>query len=214
MLADLCFVCFGRANILVFPQAAEAEVRSQPWYGYDQVSLDKSLKPPRPLRGRKSALRKVAKTSSATARPLPLVADRRSGRGIQVSHLPAPAGAKLLALFTASNRCSLHCKELRMPDHNQTIHSHSLKPRRRRPLHTQVFTPIWGFTAPVGGRAPSRVHNFILYGSRRSFSCMAVTQLSVCMCLISGVLYMYSCSRWCRLRVACIHNEINIISPI
>jgi hypothetical protein len=53
-----------------------------------------------------------------------------------------------------------------MPDHNQTIPSHSLK---RTDRFTRKSSHPCGFTAPVGGRA--------------------VSQLSVCMCLISGGLY-------------------------
>ena len=43
--------------------------------------------------------------------------------------------------------------------------------------------PIWGFTAHVGGRAPSRVHT----GACRSFFYQVFSQLSVCMCLMAGL---------------------------
>ena len=56
-------------------------------------------------------------------------------------------------------------------------------------LVTRLGSPIWGFTAHVGGRPLSRVHIWVLPHSL----ILAVSQLSACMCLhIVGPLQLAS----------------------
>jgi len=49
----------------------------------------------------------------------------------------------------------------------------------RRQYSLPLGSPIWGFTAHVGGRPPSRVHIWVSPSSL----ILAVSQLSACMCL-------------------------------
>jgi len=68
-------------------------------------------------------------------------------------------------------------------------------------LALPVNAPIWGFTAHVGGRTPSRVHIWV----SPHFLFMAVSQLSICMCLMCGLpsLSLY-CFHGCAAYVLCV----------
>jgi hypothetical protein len=76
---------------------------------------------------------------------------------------------------------------------------------RRRTYSLPLGSPIWGFTAHVGGRAPSRVHIW----SRRSslFGCFSALRLHVSHPR-PGLYCIVLSSRLCCLRVVCINmNE-------
>jgi hypothetical protein len=68
------------------------------------------------------------------------------------------------------------------------------------PLAAPRLSHICGFTAHVGGRTPSRVHNWVSPHTFSHFN-MAVSQLSVCMCSILGGRYSCSLPRCLRVTV-------------
>ena len=79
--------------------------------------------------------------------------------------------------------------------------------RSRLDARCPLARPFGGSPPTLAGALPPE----FIFGSRRSSLFMAVSQLSVCMCLMLGLACIVLSSQLCCLRVVCIHNEETLL---